>query len=229
MRNSVAMVGMAGLLLAQPVSVSAQWPVIDVAAIAQLLLMKAEEIKQYADMVKNSGRFLNLPWADIRKYLDSTQKALDLGQSIAGMTQDAESIFRKRFPGYAKLKIPYQQAYQDWNKTAFDTMAAVLKSANKHREGMADETAIINNLSDSVMSATGRMQAAQTTARLAGHAATQLIELREIIIADAASRSAYQAAMLQKDATAESAAAAFFAWQRTQDTGNARWSYKGRQ
>ena len=229
MRNSVVVLLLLVVLMARPVSVQAAWPVVDFAAIAQLLLMKAEEIKQYADMVKNSGRFLTLPWADITNYLNGAQNALRLGNSIAWKMQNADAVFRQRFPGYGRLQLPYQQAYKDWNKTAFDTMAAVLKSAGEHRRGMAEETAIINNLSDSVMGAEGRMQAAQTSARLAGHAATQLIELREIIIADAAARSAYQAAVLQKDATSESAMEHFFNWQRTQDTGNARWSYTGRQ
>lgn len=192
----------------------------------QLIAIQAQEAKMYLDMLKNSGKFDMLPWGNIQHRLEQFDKALRWGRSIAVIMSNADGEFRRRFPGYGRLGIPYADAYRDWNQTAMDTIGAVLAAAGKDRELVASDVNVIQGLREKAMDAEGRMQVLQAQASLAGHTAHQLIMLRDLMRADIASKQAFQAHQLQREATGEAAAAAFFNHVTQPDKGNRGFALK---
>jgi P-type conjugative transfer protein TrbJ len=72
------------------------------------------------------------------------------------------------------------------------------------------DSALLQSLKSQSQSAVGRMQAIEVGNQIAENQAEQLMKLRQLMMADMQSKSAYQSAMVQADATKQANSDQFF-------------------
>jgi P-type conjugative transfer protein TrbJ len=75
---------------------------------------------------------------------------------------------------------------------------------------LQSEQTVLNSLRGMAQTSTGGMQALQVMGELSEQEVQQLMELREIMLADLQSKQAFQAAVIQQQANGEAAAQQFF-------------------
>jgi P-type conjugative transfer protein TrbJ len=173
-------------------------------------LQLAEEIKQYADMVRNVK---NLPLQifgpiekDIKDLAAIVQGGMALAYSMAGLDAQFKAVYK----GYEYTPHAYYIQYRDWAKTTLDTTLGALRAAGLQGDQLVSEQAVLDSLRGMASSSDGRMQALQVLGQISEQQVQQLMKLRELMLADLSSKQAYQAAVIQKDAAGAAATEKFF-------------------
>ena len=168
-------------------------------------------IEQLRDAIKNSQFSTSLTFGAISRDINSVNSIVTGGQALAYSLSNLDALFAETYPGY-KSGTRYFQEYKKWSQATLDTTRGVLRAAGMQSHQMASEQAVIDALRSQAMSPIGRMQALQVLQQISEHQGQQLMKLRQLMIADMSSKQAYQAAMIQKQATSEAASEHFFKW-----------------
>jgi len=189
----------------------------------QLLLIQEKQVEVYLDQIKHTAKYSKLPLSSIEAHMAQFEQALQLGQSIVVTMQNVDQVFKQRYPGYGPLLRKWPDQYRIWNVTAMDTMAGVLKAAQKQREKMAEEAAIIKDLREASSSAEGRMQVQQTQVVMASETLNQLVKLRELAMADLSAKTNYYAHQMQNDAAKQYASDEYFNFIEQNTKGLKKW------
>ena len=180
----------------------------------------ATEIKQLADMVKNSTNTNGWAYGRVSADLNELAAIVQQGQAISYATADADRIFRTRFPGYTPTGPAYYKQYRVWNTTALDTVTGLLGAAARTQQQLQYEQGVIANLRDLASGATGRMASLQVNNMIAEQSVEQLNKLRAMMAADAASKQVYYGYVLQKDAVQAATTEDFFHFETQPEKGN---------
>lgn len=175
-------------------------------------LQLAEQIKQTADMIKNSRTTDDQVFGEIDTELDSLHSIVQGGLSLAYSLANLDALFRTRFPGYRYNERGYYVDYKLWSQTSLDTSLGALRAAGLQRRQLRSEQSVLNTLRGMARRTEGRLQALQVMGQIAEQQVQQLMKLRALMMADMSSKHSYQAAMMQKDATSEAAVERFFRW-----------------
>jgi P-type conjugative transfer protein TrbJ len=174
----------------------------------------AEEIRQYADMVRNSRMVPTQIFGSIMADLDALASIVQNGMGLAYSLANLDAEFRTRFRGYAHTARAYYTDYRTWSQTSLDTTLGALRAAGLQGRQLRNEQAVLASLRAMSQSSDGRMQALQVANQIAEQQVQQLMKLRELMLADLSSKQAYQAAVIQQKAAAEAATERFFLFQR---------------
>ncbi len=124
---------------------------------------------------------------------------IDQEQALAYQAADIDSLFRQRFPGYRPV-TDWAQEYELWTQTTLDTLRGTLNAAGVHAANFATEQARIQALQAMSDSAAGRMQALQVGTMMAAEQLQQLVQLRQVILAQMNAQNVYMANQTNKDA-----------------------------
>jgi type IV secretion system protein TrbJ len=170
----------------------------------------ANEIKMYADMVRNSQRFGNQPFGPIAADINGLASIVKGGQALAYSLGNLDQLFRMTYPGYRTNPNMYYVQYRDWSQASLDTTMGALRAAGLQGQQLQSEQAIESSLQNMAQGSDGRMEALQVLGDLADQQVQQLMKLRAIMLADMSSKQAYQAAMIQHQAAGEAASEWFF-------------------
>ncbi len=174
----------------------------------------AEEIRQYADMVRNSRLVPTQIFGSIMADLDALASIVQNGMGLAYSLANLDAEFRTRFRGYGHTARAYYTDYRTWSQTSLDTTLGALRAAGLQGRQLRSEQAVLASLRAMSQSSEGRMQALQVANQIAEQQVQQLMKLRELMLADLSSKQAYQAAVIQQKAAAEAATERFFSFQR---------------
>jgi P-type conjugative transfer protein TrbJ len=186
----------------------------------QLIGIYAEQVRMYADMVKQAATYRSLPWSKIDAAIRDFEMAAQYGIGIVTSMQNADVIFRDRFPGYVKPGVvPYHVRYASWAETLRDTLTGVIRASNQQHRELADESMVIRNLRDAAMGNKGRQQTLQAQAALMSEIPAQIMKLREMMQADISSKAIYQGYQMEQQNAAVSGGESFFSFTKEPDRG----------
>ena len=157
---------------------------------------------EYTSMQTELQNFANFnkqyKWADVSQTLQNLASAVSVGQSIAYSASNVNSAFQQAYPGY-KPTQNFNQSYQNWSTTTLDTIRGVLDSTSMEFGDFGNEESTVATLRSLASNPQGQMQAIQAGSMIAGDMANQMIELRQIMMAQTNSQAAYQAYQVQND------------------------------
>ena len=200
--------------VATPVPTSGQLPVIDAANLVQNTLtalktiesvinevqMIANQVRQLETMVQNTKGFSQGLWdTDAQPRLLRLGAVIDQEQAIAYTMANVDGLFRQRYPGYRPV-TDWSSEYELWTRTTLDTLRGTLNSVRLHGEGFATEQGRIQALQAMSESAEGRMQALQVGNMMAAEQLQQLVQLRQLVMAQINAQNVYMAAQTNREA-----------------------------
>jgi P-type conjugative transfer protein TrbJ len=202
----------AALLLTFSAPATGQMPVIDVANLVQntmtalqaveSVLKQVEMIRnqmtQIENMVQNTTRLAGLWDAEALPRLHRLGQVIEQEQAIAYQMASIDGEFRRRFPGYRPV-TDWAREYELWTRTTMDTLRGTLNAARLHAENFATEQGRIQALQRMSDSAEGRMQALQVGNMMAAEQLQQLVQLRQLILAQMNAQNVYMAQQLNRD------------------------------
>jgi len=170
----------------------------------------ANELKMYADMLRNSGRLGNQTFGPIGADINALAGIVQGGQALAYSLGNLDQLFRMTYPGYRTTPNTYYLQYRDWSQTSLDTTLGALRAVGLQGQQLQSEQSIESSLQGMAQNSDGRMQALQVLGDIADQQVQQLMKLRELMLADMSSKQAYQAATIQQQAASQAATEWFF-------------------
>jgi type IV secretion system protein TrbJ len=200
--------------VATPLDTQGQLPVIDAANLVQNTLtalktiesvinevqMIANQVRQLETMVQNTKGLGRGLWdTDAQPRLLRLGAVIDQEQAIAYTMANVDSLFRQRYPGYRPL-TDWSSEYELWTRTTLDTLRGTLNSVRLHGEDFATEESRIQALQALSESAEGRMQALQVGNMMAAEELQQLVQLRQLVMAQINAQNVYMAAQTNREA-----------------------------
>jgi type IV secretion system protein TrbJ len=172
----------------------------------------ANEIKMYADMLRNVKDLPNQVFGPISADIDALAAIVQGGRALAYSLGNLDQIFRQTYTGYGYNARAYYPNYKTWSQTSLDTTLGALRAAGLQAKQLQSEQAVLNSLRDMAQSSDGRMQALQVLGQISEQQVQQLMKLRELMLADLSSKQAFQATVIQQQAAEEAATERFFHW-----------------
>jgi type IV secretion system protein TrbJ len=203
----------AGLVLTLVAPAAGQMQVIDLANLVQntrtalqmveSVLKEVEiihnQITQIENMVQNTTRWAGQWDAEALPRLQRLGQVIEQEQAIAYQMAGIDGEFRRRFPGYRPV-TDWTREYELWTRTTMDTLRGTLNAARLHADNFATEQGRIQALQAMSDSAAGRMQALQVGNMMAAEQLQQLVQLRQIILAQMNAQNVYMAQQVNQDA-----------------------------
>jgi type IV secretion system protein TrbJ len=173
-------------------------------------LQLENELAMYANMLRNTKNIPNQRFGSIQADINALAQIVQGGQALAYSLGNLDQLFRSTYPGYGTTPTAYYADYQRWSQTSLDTTLGALRAAGLQGQQMQSEQAVISSLESMSQSADGQMQALNVLGQITDQQVQQLMKLRALMMADMTSKQAYQAAIIQQQATNEAAAQWFF-------------------
>jgi P-type conjugative transfer protein TrbJ len=180
-----------------------------VGQLEQQVLMVENQLNQLADMAKHGITITDQLFGTVTSDITNLRQIVNAGQALSYTLSNMDGTFRLRFPGYSP-STNYGQSYQTWSQTSLDSTLGALKAAGLQNSQFDSDEALLQSLQSQSQSAVGRMQAIEVGNQIAENQAEQLIKLRQLMMADMQSKSAYQSAMVQAEATKQANSDQFF-------------------
>jgi P-type conjugative transfer protein TrbJ len=160
-------------------------------------------------MAKHGITITDQLFGTVASDITTLRQIVNTGQALSYTLSNMDGTFRLRFPGYSP-STNYGQSYQTWSQTSLDSTLGALKAAGVQNSQFDSDSALLQSLKSQSQSAVGRMQAIEVGNQIAENQAEQLMKLRQLMMADMQSKSAYQSAMVQADATKQANSDQFF-------------------
>jgi P-type conjugative transfer protein TrbJ len=222
MKNRLKIALRVALIAITSVSVTgtafAQWAVIDGTNLSQNILTAARslqsninqaqqiayQLQMYKNMLQNTAALPQQVWADASNTLNQLANVVQTGQSLSYSAANVNSQFQSLFPGY-KTQTNYGTSYQQWSQTALDSMRGALSAAGVQNANYANEEQSIAGLRVAASGALGQKAAIDAGNQIAFAQVAQLQELRQLMMAQMQSQTAYQAQQVQSQAASEAA------------------------
>jgi P-type conjugative transfer protein TrbJ len=173
------------------------------------VVMVENQLNQLADMAKHGITITDQLFGTVASDITTLRQIVNTGQALSYTLSNMDGTFRLRFPGYSP-STNYGQSYQTWSQTSLDSTLGALKAAGVQNSQFDSDSALLQSLKSQSQSAVGRMQAIEVGNQIAENQAEQLMKLRQLMMADMQSKSAYQSAMVQADATKQANSDKFF-------------------
>jgi P-type conjugative transfer protein TrbJ len=134
------------------------------------------------------------------------------GRALAYSLGNLDQLFRQTYSGYGYNANAYYLKYKGWSQTSLDTTLGALRAAGLQGQQLQSEQSILNSIRGMAQTSDGRMQALQVLGQINEQQVQQLMKLRELMMADMSSKQAYQAAMIQQQASTAAATERFFTY-----------------
>ncbi len=169
-----------------------------------------QQIQMVLDMAKNSLELPSQVFGPIMQDIDRLAGIVQGGRSLAYSMANLDAEFRSRFQGWGYRERAWFRDYKEWADTSLDTTLGTLKAAGMQGAQLRDEQAVLGQLRGMARTSQGRMRALQVSNQILEQQVQQLMKLRQLMLADLASKQAFQAAQIQKEAAREAGVERFF-------------------
>ena len=177
-------------------------------------IRQGEELRQkilmVADMAKQATELPTQIFGPIMADISTLHSVVQNGRALAYSMANLDAEFRNRFTGYGYAGNTWYLKYRDWAQTSLDSSLGALKAANIQASQMSSEEGVLRQLRSMSTSSDGRLKAIQVANQINEQMIQQMMKLRQIMLADLQGKQAFQAAQIQKDATATAATEQFF-------------------
>ena len=174
------------------------------------------QIRAYQNMLQNTAQLPAHIWGQVANDINSLQKIVQQGQSIAYSMGNLDDTLKQRFSSYGQFQsnLPnstnYSATYQTWSNTNRDTIGGTLAAAGMTSTQFATEESTMTQLRAQSESADGQMKALQVGHQIAAQQVEQMQKLRGLVSQQAVMMGTwYQSQQAQKD-VAQAAKEDFF-------------------
>jgi P-type conjugative transfer protein TrbJ len=164
-----------------------------------------QKILMVADMAKHTAQLPFQIFGPIMGDIAGLHSIVQNGRALAYSMANLDAEFRNRFRGFGYNANAWYTQYRDWSQTSLDTTLGALKAAGLQGQQLNSEQAVLSQLRSMAQGTDGRLKAIEVANQIAEQQVQQLMKLRQLILADLQSKQAYQAAQIQKQASAEAA------------------------
>lgn len=188
------------LLLLFSKAAFAMMPVIDAAALAQLVNQLAE-LKTQTQSMQQTLQTLSgnqYQWSNTQHFLSQLQDAMQKTQGINYYSNTLQAQFQKAYPGY-QVPNDFQKHYQTNVNTAQHTFCGVVENLRLHTQQVEAENAHLAFLQRQVQSAQGQTQAIQAASQITSEMVSQQQLLRQAMMTQTNAQTAYYATQLQNE------------------------------
>lgn len=195
MKRFIAALTLSFFCIAQPAH--AQWAVIDVAAIEQLILEVARLETQIEIMRQNIERGIS-SWRDIVPFFRKLEELLRRGEALTHAREDIGERFDKAYDN-PQLEADPEAASVYRTRVALDTLRASMVSAREHAKEIEEEHTRIAELKTHSDSAPGALAVLQIGNLISIEIIGQLQKLREAGMAHNDAVATYYAKKLKDE------------------------------
>ena len=164
-----------------------------------------QKILMVADMAKHTAQLPFQIFGPIMNDIAGLHAIVQNGRALAYSMGNLDAEFRNRFRGFGYNANAWYTQYRDWSQTSLDTTLGALKAAGLQGQQLNSEQAVLNQLRGMAQGSDGRLKAIEVANQIAEQQVQQLMKLRQLILADLQSKQAFQAAQIQKSASAQAA------------------------
>jgi P-type conjugative transfer protein TrbJ len=171
----------------------------------------ANQLQMYQNMAQNSKTLPSQSFSPLVADISALNTIAQTGQALAYSMANIDVQFRNTFKGYASWSPnQWYVNYQTWSNRSLDTTLGTMRAAGLQASQMSSEGALMDQLKVMAQSSDGHMMALQVSNQIAHEQVDQLMKLRQLVLADLQSKQAYQAMMIQQEATRQAAGQQFF-------------------
>lgn len=158
------------------------------------------QLQQWQNEIKQAAMLPQQTFSQVEAQLVGLQSVVQGGNALSYAMANMDSQFTSRFAslGY-QPGTSYAQRYATWSKTAMDTTQKTLDAAHYQNQQVATQAALLQQLQQDAKSADGQEKAIQTGNEIAAEEANQLLQLRELMMADIQSKAAFQAKQIAEE------------------------------
>lgn len=160
------------------------------------------QIKNQLEQLYNMGqntKSMTAEWDQALPLLNQLGSLMNQGQSLAYSMDNIDAVFRNKFPGYTPYK-DWHSEYGTWTNTTLDTLRLALRAVNMQSGSFLNEQMRLQSLATLSESVIGRKQAIQMGNAIAHEQAQQLVKLRQLMMLQINTQTAYQAAQVNEQA-----------------------------
>lgn len=180
----------------------------------QTYIRQGEELRQkilvVLDMARHSARLPFQVYGPIMPEIASLHGVVRHGRALAYSMANLDAEFAARYRGFEYGPEQWYRTYAEWSRTTLDTALGTLKAANIQANQMTSEEGVLSQLRAMATSSDGRLKAAQVGLQLAEHTVQQMMKLRQIMLADIQSKTAFQSWQMSQAGAAQAAEQKFF-------------------
>lgn len=158
------------------------------------------QLNQWQNEIKQAALLPQQTFSQVESNLVGLQGVVQGGNALSYAMANLDSQFTSRFSslGY-QPGTSYAQRYATWSKTAMDTTQKTLDAAGYQNTSVSSQAALLQRLQQDAQSADGQQKAIQVGNEIAAEQANQLLQLRELMMADIQSKAAFQAKQLAQE------------------------------
>ncbi len=192
------------ILMLWPLMANADFPVIDLTAIAQLI-SEVGQLEQETQMMQQELQTLQsgqYQWSNAQALINQLGGVVQQTNSIAYSAQNVNQQFQQNFPGY-QAPANYNQQYQQITNNTLSTLNGVLQTVGTSAQDFQNENSRLAFLQAQSQNAQGQMQVMQAATQIASEQVTQLQLLRQTLISQTNAQTVYYASQMQDQASAQ--------------------------
>ena len=196
----------------------------------QLLMQYEQQIQQYATQMqqwetelRNGANLAQQFFGPIRQDMIGLQRTVQGGNALSYAMANLDSQFTSKYPGYTSPQSAssFAQRYATWSQTSLDSTQKALDAAGLQNSQMDTEQDLLGYLETASQSADGQLKAIQVGNQIAEQQVQQMMKLRQLIMADMQSKSAFQNQQIMQQQQAAQSRTFFQTSGRFSSTGSA--------
>lgn len=142
-------------------------------------------------------------WSNAKSKIDKLETLFDQTHSLAYNAGDVGARFGELFPGYKEQIESSAKQYQTIVDATHSTLKNILQVVGSSAKSFIDDANRLTQLQEEARGVKGHVQALQAGMRIAAEQASQLMMLRQTLIAQINAQVAYYSAEIQKEASRE--------------------------
>lgn len=168
------------------------------------------QLQQWRNEIQQARMLPQTTFSRVESQLLGLQNVVQGGNALSYAMANLDSQFTARFAsaGYAPT-TSFASRYAEWSKTAMATTEKTLDAAGYQNSQVQSQAALLQQLQSQASSSEGQNEAIQTGNEIAAEEVNQLLQLRELMMADIQSKAAFQAKQIAEDDEAKRSAGFF--------------------
>jgi P-type conjugative transfer protein TrbJ len=187
---------------------------------AELISQYAQQIQQYQTQLNQYENEIKMAqnigpqfFTSVSNSLVGLQSVVQGGQALSYAMANLDSQFTSKFAtlGYqgGLNGTSFASRYASWANTSMQTIQKTLDAAHLQNSNLSTESALVTKLQTMSQSTSGTLQALQAGNQIAAEEVNQLMELRQLMMADMQSKAAFQASQISQQNEANKAVGFF--------------------
>lgn len=144
-------------------------------------------------------------FSQVNNIMNTLNKVAQGGNALSYAMSNLDQQFTANYAplgstssGTTAASTSYATQYTQWSKTSLDTTQKALDVASQQNTNQQSETTLISNLQQQAQSADANVSTVQVGNQIAAEELNQLMQLRQLMMADMSAKAAFQAQQIKE-------------------------------